>query len=470
MLQNHHTQNRPKANPPHLFKRRNSENWQLRLAVPPAARGALGRTEFTKSLGVTNRSHAVDLSHAVLADWKATISAALASSSPVVSMGVNDIADIAVEVGFQIATARVPDLVTRKAKEGAAAFDDLKARFARRHHEAIRLRRAGELSYWIERARKLLVERNLPFTDSDPQFTTLVEHLATSGTDTFAYAKAYMDGSEHLFRPSPLIATVQQRGKAQVAKVEGIAELYERYAVQRLDEGRQRPDTINQGRKVISMFVEFVGNARAVNTLKSSDVREWRNTIKVLPPAFRARKENRNLSFKDAANLAVKNGLTGISIITVNKYLSTLSPFLNWVRQEGYADINPCDGLFYDVQKIKRNRKRPPFEPNQMNAILKSPLFTGFHKDGKEWIPGDCHAYDWRRWIPLVCMFTGARIGEIAQLCFGDVCEEDGIPFLWLRHDEKTGQTNKSGQSRPSVIHTKLGSKLNQRLEGVGFS
>jgi len=208
MLQNPPKQSRSNGKDRHLFKRRNSDNWQLRLAVPPAARGALGRTEFTKSLGVTNRSHAVDLSHAVLADWKATISAALASSSPVVSMGVDDIADIAVEVGFQIATARVPDLVKRKAKEGPAAFDDLKARFAKRHHEAIRQRRAGELSFWIERARKVLVERNLPFTDSDPQFTTLVDHLATSGTDTFAYAKAYMDDAEHLFQPSPLVATV----------------------------------------------------------------------------------------------------------------------------------------------------------------------------------------------------------------------------------------------------------------------
>lgn len=41
-------------------------------------------------------------------------------------------------------------------------------------------------------------------------------------------------------------------------------------------------------------------------------------------------------------------------------------------------------------------------------------------------------------------------------MCFGDVREEDGTPYLWLNHDKKTGQTDKSAQSRPAIIHTKL--------------
>jgi len=81
------------------------------------------------------------------------------------------------------------------------------------------------------------------------------------------------------------------------------------------------------------------------------------------------------------------------------------------VRREGYTESNTCDGLLYDIKKIKDANKRPPFNHEQMNAILSSPLFTGFERDGKEWLAGAYHSDDWRRWIPFVCMFTGARIG-----------------------------------------------------------
>ena len=42
----------------------------------------------------------------------------------------------------------------------------------------------------------------------------------------------------------------------------------------------------------------------------------------------------------------------------------------------------------------------------------------------------NCRADDWRYWIPLVCLFTGARLGEIAQLRTEDVRRERGIWFM----------------------------------------
>jgi integrase len=144
-------------------------------------------------------------------------------------------------------------------------------------------------------------------------------------------------------------------------------------------------------------------------------------------------------------------GLKGVTPTTVNKYLSTVSPFLKWCRQNSYIDHDPCDGLFYDLQKLKR--RRPPFTVNELNRIIASPLFTGFLKVGKEFETGKEKANDWRYWVPLVCMFTGARVGEIAQLGVEDVKEQDGIAYLLIRHDEEAGQTTKSGYDRPAAVH-----------------
>lgn len=448
---------------PHLHKRPNSQNWQLRLMVPKAAQAAIGRREFTKSLGVTDRRRAADLSYAVLASWKAEIDAALAASLSVPPTSsrtpdIRELQDAALEVGFERASGRVAALIQRKAKAGSAAFDTLPKAFEQRHRTAIRSKQAGDHTYWIDRARNILTDRRWSLAEDSPEFVSFVETLAAAGTDTFNYARHLVEGKEDSFVPSKALQTARGRRAACAKSGEKIADLFERYAKQRLAEGRKRPDTVNQDRKVIALFSGFVGQDRSLSSIENSEVREWRNAVAALPPAFRKHKANAGLSLREVTERARATGASGISAYTVNKYLSTISPLFDWARQEGYVNRNPCDGLFFDLQKSKRSGKsrRPPFTVEQLNLIFSSPLFTGFVKDGIEWQPGGIRANDWRFWIPLVCFFTGARIGEIAQLHVDDVREQDGIRYLWIKDDNATGQRTKSGHCRPAPIHSKL--------------
>jgi integrase len=238
--------------------------------------------------------------------------------------------------------------------------------------------------------------------------------------------------------------------------------MFVRYAAQRLAERRKRLDGVNQDRKVVESFAGFVGTARAVRSISPADVREWRDTVAALPPSYGKANAYAGLSMKEAAAKAKVTGARAISPTTVNKYLSTISPFLDWCVTNAYAERNPCEGLFYDIQKGKN--PRPPFSEEQLRKIFSSPLFTGFLCDAKEHKPGEQRADDWRHWIPLISFFTGARIGEIAQVRVDDIRDEGGIPYILIRHDESTGQKTKSGHSRPAPIHTQL-----QALGFLGF-
>ena len=47
-----------------------------------------------------------------------------------------------------------------------------------------------------------------------------------------------------------------------------------------------------------------------------------------------------------------------------------------------------------------------------------------------------------RFWLPVMLLYTGARVNEICKLRVADVGEEDGIPFLsiaWVEDDEASG-------------------------------
>jgi integrase len=207
------------------------------------------------------------------------------------------------------------------------------------------------------------------------------------------------------------------------------------------------------------LFGEFVGSKRAVASITPIDVRDFRDTIASLPPGYKKRNDYRSLSVRQAAAKAAAERIVTVSPTTVSKYMSTVSPFFAWLKQDLRVSANPFDGLH--VKPVTGLNPRPPFTAEQLNAILSSPLFRGFERDGKEHRPGHVRAHDWRVWIPLLCLFTGARIGEVAQLRIEDIRRQQGWWFLFLRHDPEKGQRIKNGSTRAVAIHP--------TLERIGF-
>lgn len=260
---------------------------------------------------------------------------------------------------------------------------------------------------------------------------------------------------------SKLVRQVRDREAAKAKRGETIMELFERWAADRLAKGEKRADTVNQDRKAIQQFAAFVGKDRSIRTITPLEVAEYRDTLRDLPPKWMSNNKLKALPIRDAAAKARELVLPHVSFLTVNKALSTISPLYKWLAKDpAWAGLaNPTNGLFHD--KVKGKNPLPPFTTAHLNKMLHSPLFTGFLADGKEHLSGNQYADDWRRWIPLVCLFSGARIGEIAQMQIGDVRKERGVWFVHIRHDDEEGLSTKSKKSRPAAVHS--------ILQGIGF-
>lgn len=444
----------------YLHERRKSQHWQLRMMVPKAVRPVLGRVEFTRSLKVTNKQQARVLAYPVLAEWRAAIAAAEQQQSDVIRSTTApthvpspvELEEAALFAGYEEAGRRVNDLIRAKARSGDEAYRALGGEFERRHTDALRRLHAENHAYWIERARRQVAKRGWHLPEASPAFEGFVEAMARCGVDLFASARAKLAGDGAIV-PSNYVQTALGRRQARAKPGEGVVDLFDRYEAQRLSEGRKRADSLTQDRKIIELLSEFVGPARSLASLQKNEIREWRNTVAALPPAFKKRKAFEGLTMREAAALS-RSDDARISLNTVNKYLSAASALFIWARREGYVEQNPCEGLFYDNEKGKN--ARPPFDVDQLNGIFSSPLFTGFLRDGKEFKQGECHADDWRYWIPIICLFTGARIGEAAQLRIDDVVRDGELWYLNIKSEPKIGQTTKNNQSRISPVHTML--------------
>lgn len=447
-----------------IHKRRGSQNYYARMMVPQPLRASIGKREFIMSLGTPDRREAEALALPLLAQWRAKIGACLRSSSvddgPRVPDGERraptkaEIEDAALWVGFDESSRRLKALIESKAKLGPDAFVQMQHEFERRYLDLCRRQLAGEDDFWRDRAVKMIAHRRWDLSAASPDFDFLIQQLSRCGMDLFRKAVETLQNPILDFQPSRSTCDLLKSRQERAKEGEGIMYLFDVYAAQRRSEGRKGDDTLRQDRIAVLGFAEFIGASRNLRSVTAVEVREWRNTMAALPVGYRKRKDFSGLSMRQAVELTAKVGGKKPSLLTVNKNLSGLSSFFVWAKREGHAENNPCDGLRYDADK--RKNPRPPFTVEQLNAMLKSPLFVGFAEDAQEHRKGNQNTRDWRFWIPLVCLFTGARIGEIAQLRVDDVECHEGHWFIHIRHSERTGQRTKNRRSRIAPMHSIL--------------
>lgn len=99
----------------------------------------------------------------------------------------------------------------------------------------------------------------------------------------------------------------------------------------------------------------------------------------------------------------------------------------------------------------KTTAKRRPWKPEELAKLFGQPLFTSYELP-KEWRAGRAAAY----WVPLIGLFTGVRISELALLRPGDVSTSGPIPMLTIT-DAGVGQQVKASASVRSIpVHSEL--------------
>lgn len=116
---------------------------------------------------------------------------------------------------------------------------------------------------------------------------------------------------------------------------------------------------------------------------------------------------------------------------------------------KGY-DIDPklknlLEGSLRNSEKEDRTR-RVPFDDQDLKAIFLSENYLkGTFKRASDY------------WVPLIALFTGARLGEIAQLTLSDIKQIENI-WVFDINEEGEGKSikNKLGSKRVIPIHKQL--------------
>lgn len=134
---------------------------------------------------------------------------------------------------------------------------------------------------------------------------------------------------------------------------------------------------------------------------------------------------------------------------TINKYLQILSTVLRHAGRLKWITGNPAEGLgLKDTRREDEIRRAYTVEEIQL-------IFLALQADKKAFYEGGHHE---RYWLPLLGMYTGARVNELAQLALADVVEEQGIPAIIITASgSDAGKRIKSESARRTLpLHKDL--------------
>lgn len=213
----------------------------------------------------------------------------------------------------------------------------------------------------------------------------------------------------------------------------------------------RRKSTSMEFERGIERFIELHGDLD-VTKINRGHVRQFRDAAQLVP-AKRSGKLLKAPLPELAAYSRKHPELPRIKAATINKWLNCLGAVLNWARNNG---IIPDDMPWSDPVKGMRLREtrstRQPWEPQELRVLFSSPVYVS----GERPTGGRGEA---AFWLPLLGVFSGARLNELAPMCVEDVKTDDptGVRFLTVIEAEEEGRSVKTERSvRAIPVHSEL--------------
>lgn len=179
------------------------------------------------------------------------------------------------------------------------------------------------------------------------------------------------------------------------------------------------------------------------------------------------RKPVGEISRKDVLEFKAKLIEEGTSLANTKVKLQRLKTLLGWAADNDHASENVASGVTVKDTDKARN-KRLPFDLASLNRIFGSPIYT----EGARPVQGRGEA---AYWLPLLALFTGARLEELGQLRPDDV-QQVAYPdtegktrrawFIRIREDDADNlRLKNAGSERDVPVHPEL-----ERLGFIAFA
>jgi hypothetical protein len=164
------------------------------------------------------------------------------------------------------------------------------------------------------------------------------------------------------------------------------------------------PATVNRWRGVfLQLATQLAG--RSVGSITPEEAQEWTDTLVTT--------ERSEATVRDVWVVAARTVFA-------------------WAVKRKYTKQNPFKTVHVSVPRKKTSRPHKAFNTGEIEIILRAALTI---------TDTDTASNMARRWVPWLCAYTGARVGEIMQLRGLDIIEQDGVQVIAITPEAGTVKT-----------------------------
>jgi integrase len=310
-----------------------------------------------------------------------------------------------------------------------------------------------EYSSVAPRAMAFLSEIGVRIVEPSPEFDKLCEELLKLDAlywqvdldrrnGNFDHEERYL--APYLRRgllsgPDPVHATREAQSTVMAAPLlsQAWAEFVQEKTAVR-GRARWKTKTAATQQATFDEFLEIIGDIPVQHVTRDAFGR-YLDVASKLPKNRRLRYPGKSIDELSKVAFPDSERLSGRSVA---ERMIHMGAFLKWCREtKEYLTTNSTVGLEIEAS----SQHYAPFTDTDLHALFLSPAYTE-----------NRHAKSWQFWLPLIGLYSGARLGEIVQLAIENVVKEDGI---WVLVITDTGDEQEV-KSRAGIRKVPISRKL----------
>lgn len=211
----------------------------------------------------------------------------------------------------------------------------------------------------------------------------------------------------------------------------------------------KKPKTIDDYMFAVNWFVRGLGEGRQVSAIDEACVDGWKAEVLAHYIAIRSKKQAK----KVVLGHLKADPIAGVPEVepkpgSVDKIISRVHKFMMYCQRAKFfprgEDLPTADKTLLSHAERKKLSFYKQFDGNELRAIFTKENLLALKKP---------HEF----WIPLLCLFTGARIGELCQIFHADIQQDSsGCYVISIRDKDGFQRLKTNAACRMVPIHPAL--------------
>ena len=191
------------------------------------------------------------------------------------------------------------------------------------------------------------------------------------------------------------------------------------------------------------LLLPLCGN-KPLNDIDSEDADKLMNALLEWPSNAKKKSSYNDLTLNETIAKARLKKVATIAPRTVEKYLDRIRAFFNWCARNRYlTGPNEFANRHLMTKDKRESQQKKPFDNDDLRRIFDPELRK------------TCDAPH-KFWVPLIALFSGARLNEISQLYVDDIFQSGDVWLFKIEANTKDKKVKNKASERSVPIHSKL--------------